>query len=164
MFGPKRKYSCELHINKEMTLSKINSSKCLITDSYGPYVSAFRSSGKDELFITQNDSNTFRLSENAGFGRMFEVIGIMNIVELTKENTLLKIKLQMGIYPANFPQIVIMILLFIGLIFLPITSAFLILFSTICFFLSIWWLINYFKIKSILRILSKAIEIENNWI
>jgi hypothetical protein len=94
---------------------------------------------------------------------MLEVIGTVKIVQFTLDRSVMKIKLQMGIFPINFPQISTMILLILGLILMPITSAFLLLFSVISFFLAIWWLICYLKAKHFLGIVSKAIGIDNIW-
>jgi hypothetical protein len=87
----------------------------------------------------------------------------VKIDEIDKDKSLLIIKLQMGMFPVNLPQIEIMILLILGIILLPLTSAFLLLFSMICFLISIKWLINYLKVRYFLRNFSKAIGIENNW-
>jgi hypothetical protein len=87
----------------------------------------------------------------------------VKIEHFALDRSVMKIKLQMKIFPANFPQISTMILLILGLILMPITSAFLLLFSVIIFFLAIWWLICYLKVRHFLGIISKAIGIDNKW-
>jgi hypothetical protein len=131
MFIPKNNYSREIAIDKESLLSKFKSSENFIPTDSGPYVSAFKLSQKNQLFIGPYYTDYFRLSENSGLGGILEVIGTVKIVQLTMNKSVLKIRLQMGMLPVTFPQIVIMILLIFGLILLPITSAFLILFSII---------------------------------
>jgi hypothetical protein len=163
MFAPKRKYSRELSIDKETLIQRSLTSKKLIHYEAEPYVNAFKSCQKDELFIMRFYDNSFKLSENCGFGGIFEVIGIVEITQHFKSQCSLKIKLQMGIFSVNFPKILILILLFLGIILIPITTAFLFLILIICFFLSIWWFINYIKVKSFLKIISSAIEIDNIW-
>ncbi len=163
MFIPKNKYSRELTIDKESLLSKFKSSENFKTADSGPYVNAFKLSQKNQLFIGPYYTDCFRLSENSGMGGILEVIGTVEIVQLAPNKSLLRIVLQMGMLPVTFPQIAIMILLVSGLILLPITAAFLILFLMISFFLSIWWLINYLKVRFFLHIVSKAIGIDNKW-
>jgi len=163
MFIPKNKYSRELNIDKESLLSKFKSAEQFVRTDAGPYVNAFKVSQKNQLFIGPFYQDEFRLSENSGLGGMLEVIGTVKIVQFTLDKSVIKIKLQMGIFPVNFPQIVTMILLIFGLILIPITSAFLVLFSVICFFLSIWWVICYLKVTYFLGIVSKAIGIDNKW-
>lgn len=163
MFIPKNRYSRELYIDKESLLSKFKSSEHFVMTDSGPYVNAFKVSQKDQLFIGPFYQDDFRLSENSGLGGMLEVIGTVKIVQFTSDRSVMKIKLQMGIFPVNFPQISTMILLILGLILMSITSAFLLLFSVISFFLVIWWLICYLKVKHFFGIVSKAIGIDNKW-
>jgi hypothetical protein len=163
MFIPKNRYTRELFIDKEFLFSKFKSSEHFVVTDSAPYVNAFKVSQKDQLFIGPFYQDDFRLSENSGLGGMLEVIGAVNIVQLTLDKSVINIKLQKGIFPVNLPQIATMILLILGLILMPITSAFLLLFSVISFFLAIWWLICYLKVKHFLGIVSKAIEIDNKW-
>jgi hypothetical protein len=163
MFIPKNRYSRELDTDKESLLSKFKSSIHFVMTDSGPYVNAFKVSQKDQLFIGPFYQDDFRLSENCGIGRMLEVIGTVKIEHIAVDKSVMKIKLQMGIFPANFPQISTMVLLILGLILMPITSAFLLLFSVISFFLAIWWLICYLKVRLFLGIISKAIGIDNKW-
>lgn len=163
MFIPKNKYSRELCIDKESLLSKFKNSEHFVTTDSGPYANAFKVSQKNQLFIGPFYQDDFRLSENSGLGGMLEVIGTVKIVQFTLDKSVIKIKLQMGIFPVNFPQIATMILLILGLILIPVTSAFLLLFSLTCFFLAVWWLICYLKVKYFLGIVSKTIGIDKKW-
>jgi hypothetical protein len=163
MFIQKNKYSRELMIDKESLLSKFKSSEHFVRTDSGPYVNAFKVTQKDQLFIGPFYQDDFRLSENSGFGGMLEVIGTMKIEQITLDRSVMKIKLQIGIFPVNFPQISVMILLILGLILIPITLAFLLLFSVIIFFIAIWWLICYLKVRHFLWIISKAIGADNKW-
>jgi hypothetical protein len=163
MFGPRRTYSRELFIDKEALIMKFKNSPKFIYSDNGFWGSTFKQSRKDELFVSQYESDIFHISENAGFGGILEVIGKVKIDKIDKDKSLLKVKLQMGMFPVNLPQIEILVLLISGLILLPLTSAFLLLFSMISFLLSIKWLVNYLKVRFFLRNLSNAIGIENNW-
>ncbi|HEY4787383.1 MAG TPA: hypothetical protein VIH57_15095 [Bacteroidales bacterium] len=152
-----------MYIDKESLLSKFKNSEHFVVTDSGPYVNAFKISQKDQLFIGPFYQDNFRISENSGLGGMLEVIGTVNIIQFTLDKSVIKIKLQMGIVPVNLPQIAIIFLVILGLILMPITSAFLLLFSVISFFLAIWWLICHLKVRHFLGIVSKAIGIDNKW-
>src|ERR1035437_8546464 len=109
MFILQNNYSRELAIDKESLLSKFKSSENFIHADSGPYINAFKLSQKNQLFIGPYDTDYFRLSENSGLGGILEVIGTVEIVQLDTNKSLLRIKLQMGMLPVTFPQIVIMI-------------------------------------------------------
>ncbi len=164
MIGLKYIYHSELNIDKGSLILRFkNSTDFLVENDFGYGGSAYTGSQLNKVFIRQADSEIFQLSENAGLGGMFEIIGTVNIEQIDKKKSLIGIKIQTGIFPLNTPQILILALLSVGLILLILTPAFLILSFLICLLLSLWWIANYIRVKIFLDIVSKAIQIENKW-
>lgn len=152
MFGPKRIYYHQISADNESVIRRFLNSDKFIECAAESYVSAFKQAQKDQLFIARHGGYSFRVSENGGFGGMFEVIGTIDILTTNQAESTLKIKLQTGIFPADFPQLAILVLLIIGLALIPLTIAFLYGILILCIVPLIWWFINFIKIRYFLKI------------
>lgn len=147
MFGPKRIYYHQVNADSESVVRRFLNTDKFIECAAEPYGGAFKQAQKDQLFITRHGAYSFRVSENGGFGGMFEVIGTIDILTTNQAECMLKIKLQIGIFPANFPQLAILVLLIIGVALIPLSIAFLYGILILCIVPLIWWFINFIKIR-----------------
>jgi hypothetical protein len=163
MFGPKRKHYQQVSANRESVIQQFLHSGKFIECVAEPNFDAFKQAAKDKLFINRLDTYAFRISENAGLGGMFEVIGTVDIFAANQTESTIRLKLQTGIFPVNFPQWMILVLLIVGLALIPLTIAFLYWTIVLCIFPLIWWFVNFIKIRYFLRVFSGALNIENHW-
>jgi len=164
MFGPKNKYNCKLLTDKESIIASFkNSTGFEVEKDYGLHGNEYTSSRLNKVFIIQTESNIFQLSENAGLGGFFEIIGIAKIIQVEKKKIIIELKLQMGTLPINTPQILLAEFLLAGFVFLIISPFFAFILFSICFVFLIGWLSNYIRVKIFFDIVSKAIKIDNNW-
>lgn len=149
----------------KMITSLIDGSKDFVKEeplSYGEQL--YTSSIINKIVYRILTDNKIQLSENAGLGGPFELIGEMNIRKINDSKSEISIKFQIGVFPIITPYIFIVIFGLSGIFMLFIES----IFSLFPFGLMLISLILMFakqdRVGFFLRKIEQTLNIENHWI
>jgi hypothetical protein len=165
MIGLRNHYKQEVPLTIESIVSAINNSNNFIKEespSYGGQI--YTSSIMNKIIYSNLSDNTIQLSENAGLGGLFELIGDLTIRKINNNKSEISIKFQIGVFPLITPYAFIVIFGISGILMLFIESTL----SFFPFGLMIISLIIMFskqyRVGFFLRKIEQALNIDNQWV
>jgi len=164
MIGLRNNYRQEIPLTREMIISLINGSTDFIKEEFPSYGGQlYTSSIMNKIVCNNLTENRIQMSENAGLGGPFELIGELNIRKINNSKSEISIKFQIGVFPLITPYVFIVIFGLSGIFMLFIESILSLFPFGLMFISLIFMYTKQYRVGFFLRNIEQTLNIENQW-